>query len=309
MKYKFPETGNKPVDDLGRQFQKIIQRTNQGSIKTRYRYAATGERFVKWVQPAFKMQKLANLSDKHLVAYAKHLKNQGCSEKYIKNELSALRYIHSQTPNIRHELGDAKKINALAGLGATPNNKARELDQTWSRPELDRFCAHARENGRTDLAKMAEVTYHTGCRLEEVSTLRRNEIEKSLRTGVLRLTNTKGGRPRGVPLTSESRRLFSEAIRDVPRGNYVFVPEGKTVHGYIQGVKDYVYRNREESQDPSRVGDPRRTELHWHGLRHSYAHNTYSELRDQGYTDQEARREVSERLGHSREQITTVYLK
>ncbi|MGB4311293.1 MAG: phage integrase N-terminal domain-containing protein, partial [Natronincolaceae bacterium] len=94
MKYKFPETGIKPIDDLGRQFQKIMQRANQGSIKTRYRYADAGARFIKWVQPAFKMQKLANMSDKHLIAYAQHLKNQGLSDKYIKNELSALRYIH-----------------------------------------------------------------------------------------------------------------------------------------------------------------------------------------------------------------------
>lgn len=308
MNYKFPETGNKPVDDLGRQFEKIIQKTNQKSIKTRYRYADAGARFVRWVQPTFRMQKLANLSDKHLIAYAQYLKSQGRSEKYVKNELSALRFIHSQIPHTRHELGDAKKINALAGLGATPNHRASDLDQTWKREELDRFCAHARENGRADLARMAEVTYHTGCRLEEVSTLRRHEVEKALKTGQLDLRNTKGGRPRSVPLSDESGRLFSEAIRYVPRGNYVFIPEGKTVHGYIQGVKDYVYREREHFQDPSRLRDETRTELHWHGLRHSYAQNTYSELREKGYTDEEARREVSERLGHSRESITFVYV-
>jgi len=309
MKYKFPETGNKPVDDLGRQYEKIVKTWNRGSIATRYRYADAGARFIKWVQPAFKMQKLANMGDKHLIAYAQHLKNQGLSDKYIKNELSALRYIHSQIPHTRHELSDSKKINTAAGLGSTPNHKAKNLDQTWTKKELDRFCAYARENGRADLARMAEVTYHTGCRLEEVSTLRRHEVEKSLRTGVLHLTNTKGGRPRSVPLSDESRRLLFEAIRDVERGAYVFIPPETPVHSYIQGAKDYVYRTRDEYQDPERVGNPERTELHWHGLRHSYAENTYHELRDQGYEDQEARREVSERLGHSREQITTVYLK
>lgn len=309
MKYKFPETGNKPVDDLGRQFQKIAQTWNRGSIKTRYRYADACARFVKWVQPTFRMQKLANLQDKHIIAYGKYLKSQGKSDKYIKNEISAIQYLHSYIPNARYEITESKTINKIIGLGSTPNHKAKNLDQTWTKKELDRFCAYARENGRADLAQMAQATYQTGCRLEEISTLRRNDIEKAARTDVLRLTNTKGGRPRSVPLSDESRRLFFEATRDVERGAYVFVPEEVPVHSYIQGVKDFIYRHREEFQDPSRVGDPSRTELHWHGLRHSYAENTYHELRDQGYADQEARREVSERLGHSRAQITTVYLK
>ena len=309
MKYKFPETGNKPVDDLGRQYEKIVKTWNRGSIKTRYRYADAGARFVKWVQPTFRMQKLANLHDKHIIAYGKHLKAEGKSDKYIKNEISALQYLHSYIPHTRYELSDSKELNKAIGLGSTPNHKAKNLDQTWTKKELDRFVEHAQRNGRADLALMAEVTYHTGCRLEEVSTLRRHEVEKALKTGQLDLRNTKGGRPRSVPLSDEAKRLFSEAIRDVPRGNYVFVPEGKTVHGYIQGVKDFIYRHREKFQDPTRVGDPSRTELHWHGLRHSYAENTYRELRGQGYADQEARREVSGRLGHSREQITTVYVK
>lgn len=309
MKYKFPETGNKPVDDLGRQYEKIVRTWNRGSIKTRYRYADACARFIKWVQPTFRMQKLANLHDKHIIAYGKHLKECGRSDKYIKNEISALQYLHSYIPHTRYELSDSKELNKAIGLGSTPNHKAKNLDQTWKREELDRFCAYARENGRADLARMAEVTYHTGCRLEEVSTLRRHEVEKALKTGQLDLRNTKGGRPRSVPLSDETRRLLEASIHDVPRGAYVFVPEEVPVHSYIQGVKDFIYRHREEFQDPTRVGDPSRTELHWHGLRHSYAENTYHELRDQGYTEQEARREVSERLGHSREQITTTYLK
>ena len=224
MRYKFPETGNKPTDDLGRQLEKIVHTWNRASIKTRYRYADACARFVKWAQPNFKIQKLANLANKHIIAYGRHLKDQGRSEKYIKNEISALQYLHFSMPNPRHVISESKKINREIGLGSTPNNKAANLDQTWTHAELARFCAYARENGRPELAKMAEMTYITGCRLEEISTLRRYQIENALKTGVLHLTNTKGGRKRDIPLTGDSRPLLGDILEKVQRGSYIFIP-------------------------------------------------------------------------------------
>lgn len=308
MQYKFPETGIKATDDLGHQFQKIMQKANRGSIKTRYRYAETGQRFVKWVQPQFKMQKLANLSDKHLVAYAKHLRTQGCTDKYIKNELSGLRYIHSITPHTRHELGYSAKINKEAGLESTPNYRASQKNQAWTREEVDKFAAEAQANGRPKLAKMIKITHETGTRLEEVTTLRRGQVEDALRTGKLHLVNTKGGRPRDVPLSSEARRLLADSIQSVPRGAYVFVPPDIPIHKFKSQCQDYIHRYRDKIQDPARSKDPSRSELHFHGIRHAYAQEKYRSLREQGLDDHEAREKLAEMLGHGREEITYVYV-
>ncbi|WP_369397237.1 tyrosine-type recombinase/integrase [Syntrophomonas palmitatica] len=152
------------------------------------------------------MQKLANLQDKHLIAYGKYLKSKGCTDKYIKNEISALQYLHTYIPNARYELSNSKEINVKIGLASTPNNKAKNLDQSWTRDEVVHFCQHAREHGHPRYAQMAQITYHVGTRLEEIVTLRRNEVENGLRRGVLRLTSTKGGRPRKVPLSEAARR-------------------------------------------------------------------------------------------------------
>ncbi len=76
----------------------------------------------------------------------------------------------------------------------------------------------------------------------------------------------------------------------------------------MKSVQEYVFNHRDDFQDPTRVGDPTRTELHWHGLRHSFAQNMYSELRASGIDDHEARHQVSEALGHSRESITFTYV-
>lgn len=309
MRYKFPATGDQATDDLGRQYEKIVKTWNRGSIGTRYRYADAGARFIKWLSRTYKTQKLSNLADKHIIAYGRHLKLSGKTDKYIKNEVSALQYLHAYIPHTRYGISNSADINKEIGLGPTPNYRASDLDQTWNREELERFCRFADEKCRSELARMAEITYHTGCRLEEVATLRRHEVEAALRIGQIYLTNTKGGRPRFIPLTKESRIMLESAISKIPRGGYVFVPHYMTVHSFIQSVKDFIYRYRKEFQDPSRVGDEGRTELHWHGLRHSYAQNTYFECRDEGCTDEEARGEVSERLGHSRKSVTKVYVK
>lgn len=321
MQWKFPlieerEKGDQAVNDLGRQLQKYIQRWNQKSINTRYRYAEACSRWVKFAgrgqpgQPG--LQKIQNISDRHLEKYAQHLQSQGRSDKYIKNEMSALRYMHTNLPNARHELGDAKKINKEAGLGSTPNFKkgVEYANHAWTQGELDRFADHARSNVNSPnkLDNMMLSTREMGCRLEEIATLRRDQIESAFKTGKLHLVNTKGGRPRDVPLTDVSRRLFKEAIQDVSRGDYVYIPKNMPVHSYIKSVKDYIDNHRDKIQDPTRVGNPSRAELHYHGIRHQYAQEKYAELRNQGMTDREARLEVAQLLGHGRIDVTYVYI-
>jgi integrase/recombinase XerD len=308
MQYKWTDTGDQATDDLGRQFAKIMRGANRGAIKTRYRYAEAGARFVKWVQPVYKIKKLANLQDKHLIAYAEHLKNSGCTEKYIKNELSALRYIHSITPNTRFGLSDSKKINQAAGLGSTRNHRAASINRAWTDEELEKFCACALRHNRPDIEKMARLTRALGLRLEEAATLRRHELENALRRGEIHLTNTKGGRERFVSLRGDSRAQCEEIIRDVSRGERVFIPENIKTHEYIKSVKDFVLRHREEIQDQERIYDERRSELSWHGLRHAYAQERYQELREQGKDDREARIEIAHELGHGRIEITYVYV-
>jgi len=308
MRYTFPLTGNQQIDDLGHQYEKIIRNASRGSLESKHTYAKAGARFVKWVQPEFKMQKLANLSDKHLIAYAEHLKANGDSDKYIKNQLTALRYIHEITPNTKFQLGDSAKINQEAGLGSTPNNKARDYDQSWARAELDKIVDLARDLHHPEYAKLMEITYSTGCRLDEICTLRRSQVEEALRTGQLHLTNTKGGRLRDIPLSDRARDLLEDAIKDVPRGGYVFDMRGVPIHKFKKSIEDFIYRHRDKFQDPNRVNDPNRAQLHFHGLRHTYAQNYYIELRDQGYSDRAARQKVSDAIGHGRGEITFVYV-
>ncbi len=46
----------------------------------------------------------------------------------------------------------------------------------------------------------------------------------------------------------------------------------------------------------------------FHGLRHTYAHEQYEEFNKNGKNEKEARRMVSELLGHHRDDVTRIYL-
>ena len=46
----------------------------------------------------------------------------------------------------------------------------------------------------------------------------------------------------------------------------------------------------------------------FHGLRHTYAHEKYNEFINSGKNEKEARRMVSELLGHHRDDVTRIYL-
>lgn len=155
---------------------------------------------------------------------------------------------------------------------------------------------------------MAQVTQALGTRLEEISTLRTTHVVNARRTGILHLTNTKGGRPRDLVVSDKIISQLETAMRDVPRGGYVFIPDGTPVHAFIQSAKDFVYNHRDKFQDPTRPGDPNRAELHWHSFRHQFAQEKYAELRSQGLTDREARQEIATLLGHDRVEVTNVYV-
>lgn len=309
--YKFADTGNQQIDDVGRQLEKIMKNCNQGSKETRYRNAAAMARFIKWVVGEFRLQKISNISDKHIIKYGKHLIHLGKSHKYIKDDLSGIRFVLRHTPNLRYELGDSQKVNQQIGIGSTPNGIA---DRKWTQQEFLAMVTKAHETGNEKIALMMEFSLRFGARLDEASSIRRNEIEYAIRNGIMKFTNTKGGRIRYIPIKKEDITFLKECIKNVKRGNYVFCPVDKQVHQHEKYVQGFIRIYRGEIQDYDRtqtahgVGDNQRGALSYHGLRHSYSDNEYKLLLKEMEQEQAVRKEIAERLGHGRIAITRTYL-
>lgn len=314
MNYNWKETGIGKIDNLGVQFAKVMRGANQGSIETRQTYAKAGRRFVVHVAPKFGLKKIQNIQDKHLESYVRELQEKGRADKYIKNELAAIRYIHNQTPQAKHELMDGKEFNKAMGLESTPDGRA---DRAWTEREIEAMKGKAIELNRPEVANMLEAMRATGMRLDEAATVRRDRLENALRTGQLYLTNTKGGRPRTIPLNERARELFQKVMPDVPRGAYVFTPVKYVVehkiHDFKASVEDFIYNHRDSIQDQGRsnaghnLGHGELGALTAHGLRHTYARYEYQNLLEAGWKKDDAKQEIAERMGHGRAEVTTIY--
>lgn len=318
IRYKYRKTGIGVVDNLGAQLEKVIRGASQGSFETRYRYIAAAERFIRFAGENFKLKKLQNIQDKHLEAYAAYLKSRGCGDKYVKTDLSGIRYLHRQLPQARYSLKDGRKANKEMGLGSTPDGRA---DRAWTEDELTRMKIKAESLGRPDFARTMEAVRATGMRLDEAASLRRAEVEAALRTGVLRLTNTKGGRPRDVPLNGRAVSVFEAALRNSPRGGYAFTPAGVKVHVYKKELEDFIYNHREKIQEASRketghnLAAGEKGALTIHGLRHTFAREFLIEQfekeilagKDRKTANLEARKKTTEVLGHGRIRVTYIY--
>lgn len=310
-KFNFSDTGIQRIDSVGRQLEKIFEQTNMGSLETRYRYFKACERFIKEIVPHFRLQKLANLQDKHLEYYANLKLAEGNSSKYVRTELSAIRFMHHITPNTRHELEDSKTFNKRFDFKPSVS---RNIDRAWTDEEIEGICQIAIKKGRKEYADMIEFTILSGCRLNEVATLKRHHLEKALREGNLYLINTKGGRPRKVPVGDELRGRISELLPTVERGEYVFVPKGMKVHIFKRQAQDFLVKNRDDIQNEGRENtghnliSGEQGALTWHGLRHTYAQRYYMDMRKKGYSDEATRKKLTEVLGHGRIEITYVYV-
>lgn len=290
---------------------------NQNKFNTRWRYISGQKRFISFVAKEFKLQKLTNVKNRHLEKYVEFLKENDKSDKYIKNELSAIRFFHNHTSGTKYELMDSRNFNKEMNLGSTPDGRA---DRAWSEKEIIKMKDKAVEINRPEIAKIVEVVRATGLRLDEVCNIRWDHINNALKTDKLTLDGsiTKGGVSRSISLTERAGKILEKSIEGVNRGEYVFTPkvfvENHTIHKFEKSIQNFIgyhrqgIQNKDRSSTGHNLSNNEKGALTVHGLRHSFAREQYLSLRDKGLNKSDARIEVSNMLGHGRDSVTYIYL-
>ena len=280
------------------QLDKLARHNRQESYKTRQRYYEAMQRFCRYLAEEYRLQKLANISGKHLVAYVRHLQENGKAASTIKTELAAIRFWHDQISNTKHKLPSNGDLSDQAPL---ERRKLQGTDRHWTPEQFTAFVAVCREAGRTDYADIATLTYYVGLRIHEVCRLDTAAVEAWERTGVLTVKG-KGGRVRSVPVEAGAAK---QALRDrraaVQRGHKLFVPDDTATDAYIYAFQSFLREHR-----PDQGTNPR--PLTHHGLRHSYAIRQYQTAVDGGASEHRAKLDVSHLLGHGRADVTKIYL-
>jgi len=279
------------------QAEKLYRHNRQGSYKTKERYFEAYKRFLRYLGDVWHIQKLQNISGKHLSGYVAYMKDKGYSASTIKTDLSAIRFWHDQIPNAKHTLPDNSGFNL-------EKRKFGGVDRTWTDSEFSIMLLEALNINRDDWASCMSIARYAGLRLHEVMRIDTAIARRALKNGYITIKG-KGGKIREVPINENIRVIFEKYLKLTPSGHKLFVPKGKKTHIAKTELQNFINAHRKfvTAPDSDKVAP-----ITFHGLRHSYAAEQYARLRTEGYSEYEAQLQVSKWLGHERDDVTRIYL-
>ena len=283
--------------NLCHQLDKLHRHARQGSYQTRGRYYAAMRVFLKFLSVVFRLEKLANLSGKHLCAYIEWRQECGIAPATIKSELCAVRYYHDQMPITKHPIPSNDEL-------AVDLEKRRfgVIDRTWAEAEVAAFCSIAYSRGKPDYADLTILAHDLGLRIHEAHGIDTAAAREALNTGKLTVKG-KGGKARSIPMTAACEEVFRRKLAETPKGEKLFVAAGQKTHLAILSFQRFIIDNRGQVRSINTAAP-----LTYHGLRHTFASNMYARLKKEGRSDFEAHIAVSRLLGHERADVTDIYL-
>ena len=292
------------MNRLEYQLVKLCERNRDGSHATQANRKAMLSLFSEQLKECgYKVNQMrpSDLKGRHINALVTKWKSEDKSTGTIKNRMTALRWWADKCGK-----AEIVKDNAIYGIEkrvyVTNENKSVSLHDL-------------------DLSKIDENIAQS-LRLQDAFGLRREESMKFRpefaldgqtidNAKYIRLKDswTKGGRPRTIPISNEKQRQeLRKAYAQAVKNGGSMIPKEKSYKAHKS--------NFEAVTHGLGVGQT-------HGLRHGYAQNRYLELMgfpcpavggsrslsaDEVARDKEIRMLISEELGHSRINITSVYL-
>ena len=277
------------------QLKKLTRHNRQGSFKTRERYEESMKRFCRFLVDNYRLEKLGNIAPKHIHAYVEHMRQKELKPATIKTELAAIRFWHDKLPRPRFKLPE----NAEMSLERRSFGK---VNRTWEIEEFNRFLIACLQYGRNDYATTACLARYAGLRIHECFRLDTATAEQAVKTGMITVKG-KGGRLRAVPINGSIRTGLKQMLEITPCGHKLFVPQDSQTDIEIERMQQFIIRHRYEFQSGARTYP-----LHMHGLRHTYAQEQYLSLVASGHTELAAELQVSKLLGHTRPEVTRIYL-
>jgi integrase len=177
-----------------------------------------------------------------------------------------------------------------------------KVDRTWEITEINRLLIRAEYDKRTDYVALIYLGRYAGLRIHECFRIDTQTASNAVKTGEITVKG-KGGKIRTVPIEERISMQLKKLLAVTPRGHKLFVPDNVPTDIAISRFQQWILVKRCKVRD----ADSSRA-LTFHGLRHTYAEEKYTEFIKAGYIPLEARRKVSKLLGHERDDVTNIYL-
>lgn len=279
------------------QLDKLARHNRQGSFRTKERYYLATKRFCLFLAEEYRLQKLANVSGKHLVHYVQHLQNNERSASTIKTDLAAIRFFHDKISHPKYTLPS----NTDLGI-ELERRRFGVTDRTWSNAEFNRMLAKAMTSEKDDFILAFYLARYAGLRIHECFRIDTAIAEQTLREGFITIKG-KGGKIRTVPINEPIQAAMKKCLDMTDRGHKLLVPDNMHTDRAMNRLQLFIYKFREEIQDT----DSDRP-MTFHGLRHTYAAEKYRKFIESGMPELDAHFAVSRLLGHERADVTSIYL-
>lgn len=307
------------------QMEKIFRHTRSNSFGTRARYESSCRKFIDFLDENFKMKNLRNLQDKHVVAYIKYRQSAGVAPKTLKNDLGAIRYMHDMIPNVKYELSDNQSLTKQfsVSLAKTPAVKG---NRAWTQQEYETMLNMTLEiytkgdkgaETAKDLFDVLILCRTMGLRITEAVAVTRSQAEQAMRSGIYQVKGeAKNGKWRQVPLSIDGRKVLEKRMKDVPRGERLFVKQNEKTHHAVNRLEKFLFSHRDkvvtidgkELRTWEMNGEFHTNELTFHGLRYGYVQGRIKEEMEKGFTYEQAASKVTQEVGHERLDVIKVYL-
>ena len=308
-------------NNLDVQVNKIFQNTNERGYATRARYEDACERFSGFLADEFRLQKFANVKEKHITRYAEKMKTEGKSASTMKTDLAGIRFAYERSGG-KNVLPGNEKLNL-------PQRSIGKVDRAWTPTEIQTAKNWAKIQGRPDVYHAVNLSSRFGFRIEGVCRATVSHVKNALETKELYIRE-KGGLTRVVPVTKESQvsalqevLAYAKAEGKTGQEKILSDPVKGGVQKQIKSLQNWITNNQKYFLDNSIRGQKalqefkqkiegaglkvRSESLSFHGLRYRYAQERYTELRER-YDDQTAKKITSENMGHHRAEVTNIYL-
>ena len=279
------------------QLDKPARHNRQGSFRTRERYYEAVKRFCAFLADEYHLQKLENISGKHLTSYVLHMQGSGKSASTIKTDLAAIRFFHDKMSRPKYQLPTNDAL-----VTELERRRFGGVDRTWSSVEFNKMLGKALAADRYDYILALYLARYAGLRIHECFRMDTSTAERALRENAITIKG-KGGKIRTVPINEQIALALRKQLGRTERGHKLLVPDGVPTDRAIAALQFFIMRHRDEVQDP---GSDR--PMTFPGLRHTYAAEKYKELTSSGMGALDAHFAVSRLLGHERPDVTNIYL-
>ena len=198
------DTKNKGIySALVDQLDKLARHNRQGRFHTKDRYYEAMKRFCRYLAHEYRLQKLSNVSGKHLVSYVEQMQMSGKAASTIKTDLAAIRFFHDLM-DAKYHLPDNDELGV-----ALERRRFGQVDRTWTPPEFNRLLAAALREDRYDYILAFYLARYAGLRVHECFRIDTAIAENALRRNAITIKG-KGGKVRTVPIND----AFAVALRE-----------------------------------------------------------------------------------------------